>query len=49
VEREKLALQTKWEEEKETLQQDKEKLLAEQLKIKELVNKALCSVIVIEV
>jgi hypothetical protein len=49
VECEKLALQEKWEEEKATLQQDKEQLLAEKLKVQEQVQRALRSVTVIEV
>jgi hypothetical protein len=48
VEQEKLSLQTKWEEEKAEIQQSKEQLLTEKLEIKELVNRALHSVIVIE-
>jgi hypothetical protein len=39
----------KWDEEKEQLQQGKEQLLAEQLLIKEVVNRALRSVTVVEV
>jgi hypothetical protein len=49
VEREKLSLQVQWDKEKAELQQSKEQLLAEQLEVKELVNRALCSVTVIEV
>jgi len=49
VEREKLALQAKWEEEKEVLQQDKEQLLAEQLEVQEWVHRELYSVTIIEV
>jgi hypothetical protein len=41
TEREKLDLQTKWEEEKAELQQSKEQLLIEKLEIKELFNRAL--------
>jgi hypothetical protein len=48
-EHEKLALQAKWEQEKAVLQQDKEQLLAEQLKVQEQVHRALRSVTVIEV
>jgi hypothetical protein len=46
---ENLALQAKWDEEKEKLQQSKEQLLAEQLEVKELVMRALRSVTVVEV
>jgi hypothetical protein len=49
AERENLALQAKWDEEKSQLQQSKEQLLAEQLKVKEMVHRALLSVTVIEV
>jgi hypothetical protein len=49
VEREKLALQEKFDEEKEHLQQEKEQLLAEKLEVKEMVNRALRSVTVVEV
>jgi hypothetical protein len=49
AEREKLALQAKFDEEKAQLQQEKEHLLAEKLKVKELVNKALFSMTVVEV
>ena len=45
---EKLSLQAKWDKEKAYLQQDKEQLIAEQLEIKEQVNRSLLSVIVIE-
>jgi hypothetical protein len=46
---ENLALQAKWDEEKEQLQQSKEQLLAEQLEVKEMVNRALRYVTVVEV
>jgi hypothetical protein len=46
---ENLALQAKWDEEKTQLQQSKEQLLAEQLEVKEMVNRALRSVTVVEV
>jgi hypothetical protein len=49
TEREKLALQAKWEEEKATLQQDKEQFLAELLKVQERVHSALLSMTTIEV
>jgi DNA repair exonuclease SbcCD ATPase subunit len=49
AEQEKSTLQAKWNEEKAQLQQGKEQLLAEQLEIKEVVNRALRSVTVIEV
>jgi hypothetical protein len=49
VEREKLDLQAKWDEEKVQLQKEKEQLLTEKLEVKERVNKALFSVTVIEV
>jgi hypothetical protein len=39
----------KWDEEKSQLQKRKEQLLAEQLEVKEMVNRALCSVTVVEV
>jgi hypothetical protein len=44
VEQEKVDLQTKFEEEKAQIQQEKEQLLAEQLEVKEEINRALCSV-----
>jgi hypothetical protein len=44
TEKERVALQEKLEEEKTQMQQEMEQLLAEQLKVKELVNKALHSV-----
>ena len=46
---ENLALQAKWEEEKETLQQDREQLLAEKLEVQERVHKELHSMTIIEV
>jgi hypothetical protein len=46
---EKLALQAKFDEEKSQLQQEKEQLLMEQLEVKEVVNRALRSVVFIEV
>jgi hypothetical protein len=49
AEQEKLALQAKWDEEKSQLQQRKEQFLAEQLEVKEMVHRALCSVKVLEV
>jgi hypothetical protein len=49
AEREKIALQVQWDKEKAELQQSKEQLLAEQLEVKELVNRALRFVTVIEV
>jgi chromosome segregation ATPase len=44
AEQEKVSLQTKFEEEKAQIQQEKEQLLAEQLEVKEAVNRALRSV-----
>jgi VIT1/CCC1 family predicted Fe2+/Mn2+ transporter len=44
AQQEKVALQTKFEEEKAQIQQEKEKLLAEQLRVKEAVSRALRSV-----
>jgi hypothetical protein len=49
AEQEKSALQVKFDEEKAQLQQAKEQLLTEQLEVKEMVNRALRSVTVIEV
>jgi hypothetical protein len=49
VEQENISLQAKWDEEKEQLQQHKEQLLAEQLVVKEAVNRALLSVTVVEI
>jgi hypothetical protein len=49
AEREKLALEEKFDEEKSQLQQEKEQLLAEQLKVKEMVNRELRSMTVVEV
>jgi hypothetical protein len=49
VEQEKSALQAKFDEEKAQLQQSKEQLLTEQLKVKEVVNIALFSVTILEV
>jgi hypothetical protein len=49
AEQEKSALQAKFDEEKAQLQQGKEQLLAEQLEVKEAVNRALRSVTIIEV
>ena len=48
TEQENLALQVKFDEEKTQLQQEKEQLLAEQLEVKEVVNRALHSVTVLE-
>jgi hypothetical protein len=48
VQQEKVALQTKFEEEKAQIQQEKEKLLAEQLGVKEAFSRALRSVTVLE-
>jgi hypothetical protein len=45
----KLALQAKFDEEKAQLQQGKEQLLAEQLEVKEAVNRALRSVTIVEI
>jgi hypothetical protein len=39
----------KFDEEKEKLQQEKGHLIAEKLQVKEVVNRALCSVIVLEI
>jgi hypothetical protein len=44
AEQEKVSFQTKFEEEKVQIQQDKEQLLTEQLEVKEAVNKSLLSV-----
>jgi hypothetical protein len=49
TERENIALQVNWDEEKEKLQQSKEQLLTKQLKVKEMVHKALRSMTVVEV
>jgi hypothetical protein len=49
AEREKLALQAKWDEEKAELQQSKEQLLTEQLEVKARVNRALHSMTIVEV
>jgi hypothetical protein len=49
VEKEKSDLQAKWNDEKAQLQQGKEQLLAEQLEVKEAINRALRSMTVIEV
>jgi hypothetical protein len=49
AEGEKLALQANFDEEKSQLQQEKEQLLAEKLEVKEMVNRELHSVTVIEV
>jgi hypothetical protein len=49
AEREKLALQVKWDEEKAQLQQTKEQLLIEKLEVREMVNITLRSVTVVEV
>jgi hypothetical protein len=46
---ENLSLQVKFDEEKSQLQQEKEQLLVEQLEVKEMVNRALRSVTVVEV
>jgi ribosomal protein S3 len=43
-----MALQAKWDEEKVQLQQSKEQLLIKQLKVKEMVHRALFSMRVIE-
>jgi transcription termination factor NusB len=42
-------LQAKWDEEKAQLQQRKEQFLTEQLEVMEMVHRALCSMIVVEV
>jgi hypothetical protein len=44
AEKEKVALQTKFEEDKAQIQQEKEKLLAEKFEVKEAINRALHSV-----
>jgi hypothetical protein len=49
AERENISLQVKWDEEKAQLQQSKEQLLIEKLEVKEMVHRALRSVIVVEV
>jgi hypothetical protein len=49
AEQEKVALRAKFEEEKVQMQQEKEQLLAEQLEVKEAVNRALRSVTVLEI
>jgi hypothetical protein len=49
TEREKLSLQVKSDEEKSQLHKEKEQLLTEQLKVKEMVNRALRSVTVVKV
>jgi hypothetical protein len=49
AERENLALQANFDEEKSHLQQEKEQFLVEQLEVKEMVNKTLLSVAVIEI
>jgi hypothetical protein len=49
AERENIALQVKWDEEKAQLHQSKEQLLIEQLEVKEMVHRALRSVTVVEV
>jgi hypothetical protein len=49
MEKEKLSLQAKWDEEKAELQQRKEQLLVEQLEVKERVNRARHSVTIVEV
>jgi hypothetical protein len=46
---EKLALQANFDEEKTQLQQEKEKLLTEQLEVKEMVKKTLRSVTLVEI
>jgi hypothetical protein len=48
VEKEKSALQEKWNDEKSQLQQEKERFLAEQLEVKEVVNRELHSMTFIE-
>jgi hypothetical protein len=48
TEREKLALQVKWDEAKAQLQQSKEQLLTEQLEVKEMIHRALRSMTVVE-
>jgi hypothetical protein len=49
IEWKKFALQAKWDEEKVQLHKEKEQLLIEKLEVKERVNIALLSMIVIEV
>jgi hypothetical protein len=46
---ENISLQEKWDEEKAQLQQSKEQLLTEKLKVKEMVHRELHSVTVVEV
>jgi hypothetical protein len=46
---ENISLQVKWDVEKAELQQSKEQFFAEKLEIKELVNRALHSVTIVEV
>jgi hypothetical protein len=49
AEQENLSLQAKFDEEKAQLQQEKEQFLAEQLEVKEAINRALHSVTVLEI
>jgi hypothetical protein len=49
VEQEKIALQVKFDEEKAQRQQEKEQLLMEQLEVKEVVNRSLHSMTVLEI
>jgi hypothetical protein len=49
TEQEKIALQAKFNEEKEQMKLGKEQLLMEQLEVKEVVSRALCSVKVLEI
>jgi hypothetical protein len=49
AEQENISLQVKFDEEKAQMQQRKEHLLAKQLEVKEAVNRALRSVIVLEI
>jgi hypothetical protein len=46
---EKISLQVKFDEEKSQLQQEKEQFLIEQLKVKEVVNRVLLSVTILEI
>jgi hypothetical protein len=48
AEQEKVSLQAKFEVEKAQMQQEREQLLAEQLEVKEVVNRSLCSVTCLE-
>jgi hypothetical protein len=49
VKQENLTLQEKFDEEKSQLQQEKEQLLVEQLEVKDVVNRSLRYVIVVEI